>query len=312
MSVLMLGALMPYLREQLAERHGAVLLPPDPEERAAWLAEHGSSVEVAVGTPGAGVGPELLDHLPSLEAIVHFGVGYDTTDLDAVQARGVAVSNTPDVLTDCVADFAIGMIIDVLRRLSAGDRFVRAGRWQAGAQFPLTTRVSGKRVGILGMGRIGGAIAARLTGFSCPIGYHNRREVEGCEHRYHPSATVLARESDVLVVVTPGGSGTSHLVDQEVLDALGPEGYLVNISRGSVVDEEALKEALMSRRIAGAALDVFADEPNVPRGLFELDNVVLLPHLGSATVETRRAMADLVLENVESWRSGRTLVTPVP
>jgi lactate dehydrogenase-like 2-hydroxyacid dehydrogenase len=255
---------------------------------------------------------EVMNALPSLRAVVNFGVGYDTTDTATARERGILVANTPDVLTDCVADTALGLTIDLLRGLSAADRFVRRGDWAAGAGFPLMRRVSGKRVGILGLGRIGQAIATRFEAFGCPVGYHSRREVEGTSYWYAASPAELAAGVDILVVATAGGAGTTHLVDRTVLEALGPDGYLVNIARGSVVDEEALVELLTSGGLAGAGLDVFAAEPHVPEALLALDNVVLLPHLGSGTVETRAAMERLVLDNLESYLADGKVLTPVP
>jgi lactate dehydrogenase-like 2-hydroxyacid dehydrogenase len=249
--------------------------------------------------------------LPRLGAVVNFGVGYDTTDVDAAAARGIGVSNTPDVLTDCVADTAVGLMIDVMRQFSAADRYVRAGRWPVAGNYPLTRQVSNTRVGIIGLGRIGTAIAKRLSAFGCSIAYHNRHEVQGSPYRYVDSPVGLARDVDVLVVAAAGGSGTQHLINREVLDALGADGFLVNIARGSVVDEAALVDALTAGRLAGAGLDVFADEPNVPTELLAQNNVVLLPHVASGTVETRLAMERLTLRNLDEFLSNGHLVTPV-
>ena len=229
-----------------------------------------------------------MSALPNLGAVVNFGVGYDTTDVDAAAARGVAVSNTPDVLTDCVADTAVGLMIDVMRQFSASDRYVRAGRWPVEGMYPLTRQVSNTRVGIIGLGRIGSAIAKRLSAFGCTISYHNRNQVADSAYEYVSSPEELARGVDVLIVAAAGGSGTRKLVSREVIDALGADGYLVNIARGSVVDEEALVEALTNGRLAGAGLDVFADEPQVPEALLTMDNVVVLPHVGSGTVADSR------------------------
>jgi lactate dehydrogenase-like 2-hydroxyacid dehydrogenase len=203
-------------------------------------------------------------------------------------------------------------MIDVMRRFCAADRYVRAGRWAAEGTYPLTRQVSNSRVGIIGLGRIGSAIALRLSAFGCAIAYHNRRPVEGTRYEYVESAVELARTVDVLIVATSGGSGTQGLVNREVIEALGADGYLVNIARGSVVDEDALVSALTEGRLAGAGLDVFADEPNVPEALLSLDNVVLLPHVGSGTVETRAAMEELTLRNLDSFLRTGQLVTPVP
>jgi lactate dehydrogenase-like 2-hydroxyacid dehydrogenase len=254
----------------------------------------------------------LMETLPKLGAVVNFGVGYDTTDVDAAAARGVAVSNTPDVLTDCVADTAVGLMIDTLRGFSAADRYVRAGRWPGDGMYPLTRQVSNTKVGIIGLGRIGSAIALRLNAFGCKISYHNRNVVADSPYTYVSSAEELAAGVDVLIVAAAGGAQTRQLVNRRVLDALGSNGYLINVARGSVVDEVALVEALAEGRLAGAGLDVFADEPNVPEALFSMDNVVLLPHVGSGTVETRAAMEALTLRNLDGFLSTGQLVTPVP
>jgi hypothetical protein len=304
--VLQVGPLKPSLAETLRTTYDALVLP-DGAGREAFLAEHGASVEVAVTSGRTGVGTELMAALPSLAAVVNFGVGYDTTDVATARTRGILVANTPDVLTDCVADTALGLTIDLLRGLSAADRFVRRGAWVPGSSFPLMRKVSGKRVGILGLGRIGMAIAQRFEAFGCPIGYHSRREVADAPYWYAASPAELAAGVDVLVVATSGGADTAHLVDRAVLEALGRDGYLINIARGSVVDEEALVDLLTSGRLAGAGLDVFAAEPTVPAALLELDNVVLLPHLGSANAETRIAMGMKALANVEAFARGEAL-----
>ena len=307
--VLQVGALKPSLAQTLQDDYAAYVLPDEPAE---FLAAHGGDVRAVVTSGRRGVDGALIAALPNLGAIVHFGVGYDSTDVDAAAARGVLVSNTPDVLNDCVADTAVGLVIDVMRRFSAADRYVRAGRWSAEAAYPLTRRVSNKRVGIVGLGRIGGAIALRLSGFGCSIAYHNRKPVPGSAYRYVESLVELARGVDVLIVSAAGGAGTKGLVSREVIEALGADGYLVNISRGSVVDEVALVEALAGGRLAGAGLDVFVAEPNVPEALLAMDNVVLLPHVASGTVETRAAMEELTLRNLDSFLASGKLVTPVP
>ncbi|MEU1483045.1 2-hydroxyacid dehydrogenase [Streptomyces sp. NPDC005752] len=309
-TVLQVSALLPALETALSERYRTVRLPelPDP---AGYLRDHGKDVVAAVTSARAGVSDDLMDALPRLGAIVHFGVGYETTDVVRARARGIDVSNTPDVLTDCVADLAVGALIDVMRRMSAADRYVRAGGWDS-APFPLASRVSGKRVGILGLGRIGRAVARRLDGFGVSVSYCTRSPVPGVDYHHLPTARALAEACDALVVTVAGGSGTEGLVSASVLDALGPQGYLVNVARGSVVDEPALVAAVEAGGIAGAALDVFTDEPNVPRALLESDRVVLLPHIASATRETRAAMGDLALRNLERYLTQGTLLTPVP
>lgn len=267
---------------------------------------------VLVTTAMIGVAPTLVERLPALRLIAVHGVGYDRVDVAHANARGVLVTHTPDVLTDDVADMALALVLATMRRIAANDRFVRAGRWPEQPLAPLARRVTGARFGIVGLGRIGQAIARRLESFSPHIAYHNRRPVEGCRYAYVGGVAALAEASDVLIVAAAGGPGTAGLIDGRVLDALGPEGVLVNIGRGSSVDEAALIAALEQGRIAGAGLDVFADEPHVPAPLIALDQVVLQPHHASATVETRAAMAALVVDNVRAQIEGRTPVTPVP
>lgn len=300
----MVGMLRPGLVARLEQDYGARELDRlQPGEAA--------TARVAVTSGVWGVRAEHMDRLPGLEAIVSFGVGYDTTDVEEATRRGIVVSHTPDVLTDCVADAAVGLVIDVMRRLSAADRFVRRGEWAAGRTPALARRVTGARVGIVGLGRIGLAIARRLEGFGTTISYHNRGQRADVPYAYARDIVSLAAGCDVLVLAAAGGTGSRHLVDSEVLDALGSEGFLVNVARGSVVDQDALVAALEQGRIAGAGLDVYADEPHVPEALIARDEVVLLPHVGSATVETRQAMTDLTLANVAGFlRQGR-LVTPV-
>jgi lactate dehydrogenase-like 2-hydroxyacid dehydrogenase len=306
------GPLKPSLAETLRTDYKAQVLPEDAGERERFLGAEAADITVVVTSGRTGVDAALMAALPRLGAVVNFGVGYDTTDVDAAAERGVLVSNTPDVLTDCVADTAVGLMIDTLRRFSAADRYLRDGRWPVDGNYPLTRQVSNTRVGILGMGRIGGAIAKRLSAFGCTISYHNRNRVEGSPYTYAASPVELAGAVDVLVVAAAGGSGTLRLVGRDVLDALGADGYLVNIARGSVVDEDALVEALTQGRLAGAGLDVFAAEPHVPEALIALDNVVLLPHVASGTVETRAAMEALTLRNLDAFLTDGTLVTPVP
>ncbi|WP_082521203.1 2-hydroxyacid dehydrogenase [Rhodococcus sp. Leaf278] len=308
--VLRVGPLKPSLMETLVADYDALELP-EGDEREAFLSEHGESITAVVTSGRTGVDAALMERLPQLGAVVNFGVGYDTTDVDEAARRGIAVSNTPDVLTDCVADLAVGLVIDTMRGLPAAERFVRAGRWPAEGNTPLMRQVTGKRVGIIGLGRIGSAIADRLNGFRCEISYHNRNEIDGSPYVYAAGPTALAENVDVLIIAASGGSGTAHLVDRAVLEALGPQGYLINVARGSVVDEEALIELLAAGQLAGAGLDVFAHEPNVPDALLAMDNVVLLPHVGSATVETRAAMESLTLENLDRFLADGTLVTPV-
>jgi lactate dehydrogenase-like 2-hydroxyacid dehydrogenase len=257
------------------------------------------------------VTPEMMDRLPNLEILAGFGVGYDRYDLAAAKKRGIVVTNTPDVLTDDVADLAIGLTIATLRRIAALDRFVRAGRWAAGETPPLARKVAGKRLGIVGLGRIGRAIARRAEGFAMAIAYTGPRAYKDVPYRYVADLAGLARDSDVLVVACRADATNRHMIGADVLKALGPEGILVNIARGSLVDEVALVAALKGGGLGGAGLDVYAHEPRVHADLFGLDNVVLMPHIGSATEETRQAMADLVIANLEAHFAGRGPLTPV-
>jgi lactate dehydrogenase-like 2-hydroxyacid dehydrogenase len=275
------------------------------------LAGHGEGVRVVVMSGLGIVDDGLMAALPNLGAIVVNMVGVDAIDLEAAKRRGIGVSNTPNVESDTVADTALGLILMALRRFGAADRYVRAGRWARDGQFPYGKDVSGLRVGILGLGRIGTAIATRLLGFGCTIAYHNRHRIDGSPYRYAESPLELASSVEVLVVAATGDRNTSPLVDRSVLEALGPEGYLINIARGSVVDQDALVELVAGGGLAGAGLDVFTDEPNVPAELFDLDNVVVFPHVGSATGRTRQAMALLAIRNVESYLRTGELVTPV-
>ena len=253
-----------------------------------------------------------MAQLPALEIVSIMGVGYDGVDVAAAKARGAMVTHTPDVLNDDVADLALALALSIARRLPQADRYVRAGRWASDGPMPLATKLSGARMGIVGMGRIGQAIAHRAQAFGMSIAYTARSAKPALPFAYHPSARELAAASDFLVVITPGGAGTRKLIDAAVLDALGPQGYLINVARGSVVDEQALIAALQQGRIAGAALDVFEAEPHVPEALRALDNVVLVPHIGSATRATRQAMADLARDNLVRHFAGQAPKTPVP
>lgn len=279
-------------------------------DKPAFLATRGAEFTGLVTGSLTGVSAELMEALPSLQVVSNYGAGYEKIDLAAARRKGIAVSTTPDVLTECVADVAFGLLIDVARSLTAADRFVRKGAWKLG-RYPLTTRVAGKRLGILGLGRIGQAIAQRSTGFAMEVRYHSRRPVPDVQWTYEPSLTALADWADFLVIACAGGPATHHLVSAEVLAALGPQGFVINIARGSVIDEPALIEALASKRIAGAGLDVFENEPEVPEQLLAMDNVVLLPHLASSSNETQRAMGQLMIDNLRSWYASGKLLTPI-
>jgi lactate dehydrogenase-like 2-hydroxyacid dehydrogenase len=269
-----------------------------------WLSAHGGAVR-AIATGGhIGAANALIERLPALGIIAINGVGFDKVDLDLARQRGIRVTVTPNTLTDEVADLAIGLIIALLRRVPAADAHVRQGLWPQ-AERPLARKVSGRTFGIVGLGQIGGAIAARLAPFG-PVLYTDLAP-KPAPYRFVPDIVTLAREVDVLVLASSANAATRHLVNDAVLQALGPEGYLVNVARGSLVDEAALVAVLGEGAIAGAALDVFEDEPRVPASLRAADNVVLTPHIASATVETRQAMADLVVANLRAFREGGAL-----
>jgi hydroxypyruvate reductase len=253
---------------------------------------------------------KLMDALPKLEIVANFGVGVDAINLADAKQRNIIVTNTPDVLNECVADTALALILNTLRKLPQSENYLRAGNWASRGPYPLTTSLGGKVLGVLGLGRIGEAIAKRAMACGMTIRYHNRNKKD-VPYPYDPDPATLAKNSDVLMVVTPGGSETAKLVNEKVLQALGPEGYLVNIARGSVVDEPVLLRYLQEKKIAGAGLDVFADEPRVPPEFFTLDNAVLFPHVASATVETRKAMGDLQIENLRRHFAGKPVLTRV-
>jgi hydroxypyruvate reductase len=307
--VLVVAKLWPPMMEAL---HGAFRVhdrihETDPTAFAAAA----QRIRAIAGSGESKVSRELIAQLPKLEVISVFGVGYDGVDVAAARERGIAVTNTPEVLNDEVADLAIGLAIAVARRIPQADRYVREGKWPGGP-MPLARKLSGSRLGIVGLGRIGNAIARRAEAFGMTIAYTSRNARPESPYRYLPSAEALAAEVDFLVVITPGGAGTRKLIDAKVLKALGKDGYLINVARGSVVDEAALIEALQNGTIAGAGLDVFENEPNVPAALAALDNVVLTPHVGSATWETRHAMGDLAFGNLVAHFAGKPLLSPVP
>jgi lactate dehydrogenase-like 2-hydroxyacid dehydrogenase len=259
------------------------------------------------------VGRPLLERLPNLEIIANFGVGYDGIDVKYAAERGIVVTNTPDVLTEEVADTALGLLIMTVRELSAAERYLRAGRWTREGNYRLTPgSLRDRTVGILGLGRIGMAIARRLDAAKVPVAYHARHARADASYRYYADLAELARAVDTLIVVVPGNAATRNLIDAAVLAALGPRGVLINIGRGTTVDETALIAALKNRTILAAGLDVFADEPNVPEALMALDNVVLLPHVGSASLSTRDAMGRLMVDNLKAWFEEGKPLTPVP
>ena len=268
-------------------------------------------VRGAVTNGHSGPPPELIDRMPKLEIIASASVGYDGIPVEYARSKGIPVTNTPEVLNDDVADLAIALMIMTARRLVASDRYVRTCKWPAGGEYPLAQKASGKRVGILGMGRIGQAIARRAVAMNNTVAYHTRKPVTDVPYQHYPDLVELAKNSDFLIVIIPATPQTNKIVSKAVIEALGPTGILVNVARGAVVDEDALVEALVSGKLGGAGLDVFVNEPQVPEVLFSMDNVVLQPHVGSATHETRRAMSQLVLDNLDAQFAGKPLLTEI-
>lgn len=269
-------------------------------------------VRAVAGGGESKVPRSLMEQLPALEMVSIMGVGYDGVDVAAALEKRIPVTHTPGVLNDEVADLAIGLMLSVARRIPLADRYVRAGRWAKEGAMPLARKVSGARLGIVGLGRIGQAIASRAEAFGMSIAYTGRGAKAELAYTFYPTAQALAAQVDFLIVITPGGAGTRHMINAEVLKALGPEGYLINVARGSVVDEAALVDALQQGVIAGAALDVFEKEPHPTEALWSMDNVVLTPHMASATVQTRHAMAKLAVDNLRAHFAGQALFTPVP
>jgi lactate dehydrogenase-like 2-hydroxyacid dehydrogenase len=269
------------------------------------------AIAVTVSWPFGRIDEALMSRLPKLEIVSSFGVGYDHIDAKWAGEHGIIVTHTPDVLNEEVADTALGLLLCTVRQLPQADRFLRSGRWVK-EEFPHTQTLRDRTVGIVGLGRIGKAIARRLDASSVPVVYHGRNAQPDVAYRYYADLIEMASDVDVLMVITPGGAGTKHLINAQVLEALGPNGILINVARGSVVDEAALIDALQKKKIYSAGLDVFADEPRVPQALIDMEQVVLLPHVGSASLYTRRAMDQLVVDNLLAWADGRPPLTPVP
>ena len=307
LNVLKQASLPDALTAELARRYHLVELTALTDADFRALA---GTFTVLITNGEASVTRELIASLPALELIAVFGVGYDGVDVQAAAEHQVRVSHTPGVLPDDVADLALGLMLATSRQIVAAHKFIEAGEWAAGG-FPWTQKVSGSRVGIVGMGRIGQAIARRCEGFAMQIAYHDRKRLPALNYAWREDLLTLAAESDFLVICTPGTAANQGLINQPVLAALGEKGILINISRGSVIDEPALVAALESGIIAGAGLDVFSHEPAVPAGLLQRSNVVVTPHMASATWSTRAAMAQLVLDNVACWAEKKALVTPV-
>jgi lactate dehydrogenase-like 2-hydroxyacid dehydrogenase len=302
--ILQISSFPPFMVKELHEQYH-VHRWYEIENRDAWLLEHAHAIRGIVTGGNVGVANSLLEELPSLGIVAISGVGFDKVDLPFAKSRGIRVSYTPDVLTDEVADLTVGLIVSLLRELPAADRYVREGCWSSG-NFRMGRKVSGRHFGIIGLGRIGAAIALRLATMG-PVAYCATAE-KAVPYRYVAQPLQLARECDVLILAMAANASTFGLVGRDILNALGPDGILVNVARGSVVDEPELIAALLEKRIAGAALDVFADEPNVPEALRMMPNVVLTPHIGSATLETRAGMARMVLDSLNAYFAG----APVP
>lgn len=280
-------------------------------DEAAWIASHAGRIRAIAGNHARRMDGAFLGQFPALEMISNFGVGYDGVDAGWCAEHGILVTNTPDVLTEEVADLALGLLLATVRQLPQADAFVRRGDWLKGA-FPLSPTLRGRSLGIIGLGRIGLAIAQRAEAFGLRVHYHNRSARDDVAYRHHATLQDMAAAVDILLCVAPGGAGTRHIIDAAVLAALGPDGILISVGRGSSVDEAALIEALAAGTILSAGLDVFEDEPRVPAALLAMPHVVLLPHVGSASVHTRRLMGELVVDNVVHWfRDGR-VISPVP
>ena len=308
-SVLALTDIRPAYTAMLAERYDLHRLDLM-DDKAGFLAKAGAKITAVVTSARFGLPLDLMDQLPNLEVVTSFGVGYDLIDLDACRARGIRVSITPDILTDDVADTAIMLMHATLRQLIVGDDWARSGKWSNVGPMGLTRSVRGKKLGVVGLGRIGQAIASRAVPSGLEIGYFGRK-AKPVDYRFFDDLVALADWADILVVACPGGAATQGIINAEVLGALGADGYVINIARGSVIDEPALIHALQTKVIAGAGLDVFYNEPHMDRAFAELENVVLYPHHASGTVETRDAMAQLVVDNLNAWDDSGTLITPI-
>jgi lactate dehydrogenase-like 2-hydroxyacid dehydrogenase len=289
-------------------------LSPSPDELIAREGPHIKALATGVNVLATGtsipITADFMARFPHLELIAHLGVGYDLIDAKWAGAHNIIVTNTPDVLTDETADTAIGLLLCTIRQLPQADRFVRAGHWQH-STFPLTGTLRHKKIGIAGLGRIGKAIAKRLEPFGVSLCYFGRHQQKDVAYPFYADLIAMARDVDILIIATPGGPDTHHLVNTEVLNALGPHGMIINIARGSIIDETALIAALKDKRIFAAGLDVFEHEPHVPSELIGLDHLVLFPHIGSASHETRAAMGQLMIDNIRAWAAGRPPITPI-
>lgn len=306
--ILLVSNMMPHIQEALEARHTLHRLY-EADDKDAFLASVADRIG-GIATMGK-ADAALIDALPNLKMIASFGVGYDGVNAAHAASRNVIATNTPDVLNDDVANMAVTLVLTCSRRFSEWERFARAGRWENEGDPPLARAINGRKVGILGLGRIGKDIARKLEVFGCVIGYHGRSQQADQAYEFYDDLTNMARDCDFLIAICPGGEATKGIVNRQVLEALGPEGTFINVARGSVHDEDALIDALASGKLGHAGLDVFAAEPKIPESLRQLDNVTLQPHQGSATIETRRAMGDLVANNLLSFFDGKGAITPV-
>ena len=308
--LILLGPLKPLLVKGLGSI-GTLHKSAEAKDLHAFYASHGNVRAIACAATSERLDDTFMRRFPKLQIISSFGVGYDHIDAKAAAAHGVIVTNTPEVLTEEVADTALALLLCTVREFPQAERYLRAGQWLQKA-YPLTKgTLRNRTVGIVGMGAIGQAIARRLDAFGVPVVYHARQQRPQLRYRHYPKLLDMARDVDTLIVIVPGGAGTANMITAEVLDALGPNGILINMARGSVVDEPALIKALAEKRIMAAGLDVFAREPEVPPELIAMDNVVLFPHLGSASVHTRERMDQLVVDNIAAWAAGKPPLTPV-
>ncbi|HEV2623888.1 MAG TPA: 2-hydroxyacid dehydrogenase [Xanthobacteraceae bacterium] len=309
--IILIGPLKPLIVKGL-DAVGTVHKTAEAKDADAFYASHANVRAIACSATTELLGEVFMKRFPQLQIISSFGVGYDHIDAKAAAARGVIVTNTPEVLTEEVADTAIALLLCTVREFPQAERYLRAGKWLQ-KPYPLTkATLRNRTVGIVGMGAIGKAIARRLDAFGVPVVYHARRPRHELGYRHYPKLLDMARDVDTLMVIVPGGVATANMINADVLNALGPNGILINMARGSVVDEPALVKALAEKRIMAAGLDVFAKEPEVPQELIAMDNVVLFPHLGSASVHTRERMDQLVVDNIAAWAAGKPPLTPVP
>ena len=309
--VVLIGVPKKLIVDALGARFNLHVIPKDNAEAIVAKAAPNVRGAAVTGAPDKMMG-DMMARFPKLEFVSSFGVGYDNIDVKYAVEHNIVVSNTPEVLNEEVADTALGLLLCTVREFPQAERFLRAGKWTE-RQYPLTkATLRDRTVGMVGMGRIGRAIARRLEGFGVPIVYHSRNPQAGVSYKHYPKMVDMARDVDTLILITPGGPSTRHLVNAEVLDALGPRGIVINMSRGTVVDDAALIAALKQRKIHAAGLDVFVNEPEVPKEYLELDNAVLFPHLGSATVYTRQKMEQLVVDNLLAWAAGKPPLTPIP